>query len=449
MTTNQAYTDKFFLNNLFSFVIYVLNPRFLFIMAVMIALGSLIFVAPYAGIFLNLLVLAVSFKFAVDILRTTSEGFFNPDDVSFSENEYIVVVQVIVIGIILNYLTEYAFSANNNGISLLVVIGLQFIMPAIYMVLAYSGSFLQALNPVTLIRFIKPWFFTYTIFTLFYLFTIYLESQGIFMVLISFMPYKLIYFISAFIMVFFLFLNFHIMGFLIYQNFNEDGDSDEVPNNSDSGSSDTDRSYTNNSNRKTSNEGGSDSSINANPIYTRINNLIKSKTTDEALAIIQELQKEGDDSTELEVYKQQALFISNENFKLPVAEHIHNLIVQNKIGTAFKLLEEIYVNKDTYTETHESDLGKLADHAFNSQKFSLVLKLLHGFSKKHPHSHEIVPNYYLVAQVLYKHPKTKSKSIAILNGLIKKYPNHEKIHELKSWAKGIELMQNKPADLDY
>jgi hypothetical protein len=48
-----------------------------------------------------------------------------------------------------------------------------------------------------------------------------------------------------------------------------------------------------------------------------------------------------------------------------------------------------------------------------------------------------------MAQVLYKNPKTQGKALVILNGLIKIYPNHSMIYELKSWVKGIEIMQKK------
>lgn len=428
MAGTQTNQEKFFLNNLFQFVIYVLNPRFLIVMAGLIGLGSIILIAPFAGVLLNLLVMAVSFKFAVDILLTTSEGSFDPEDVSFSSENYSVVIQIIVIGIVIDYLSDYAFSTSNSAVSLLIIYGIQFIMPAIYMVLAYSGSLLEALNPITLIRFIKPWFVTYVIFSLFYLLTIYLETQGIISVMMNAVSFKVMYIVSVFIMIFFLFLNFHIMGFLIYQNFNEDDDTDGVVLTA-TDSSDTNNHQTN-------------SATNANPIYARIEKLIKTQTTVEALAIINELQKDGDDSAELQSYKQQALVIEQNKAEVPIGEQIHTLIKQNKVGTAFKLLEEIYTNNETYFEACESDLGTLAKHAFSSQKFPLVIKLLNGFHKTYPNSQELVPNYYLIAQVLYKNPKTQSKALAILNGMIKKYPNHEKIPELKSWAKGIELMQN-------
>ena len=224
------------------------------------------------------------------------------------------------------------------------------------------------------------------------------------------------------------------MGFLINQNFNESSDFEE--------------GFTTDSTHSNANKKGDESATNANPIYTRIDNLIKSKTTDEALAIIKELQKNGDDSAELESYKQKALMISKQNIDIPVEEQINNLILQNKVGTAFKLLEEIFANNNTYNEACESDVGKLAQHAFATQKYPLVIKLLNGFNKNYPDSQEVVPNYFLVAQVLYKNSKTKSKALALLNGLVKKYPSHEMIHELKSWAKGIELMQNKKTGLN-
>jgi TolA-binding protein len=402
-------------------------------MAALIGLGSIVFIAPFTGFLLNLLVMAVSFKFAVDILLSTSAGSFDPKKVSFSDNEYGVVIQIIFIGIIIDFLTNYALLTNNNTLAIFFVYSLQFIMPAIYMVLAYSGSMLEALNPVTLIRFIKPWFFTYVIFSAFYLFTIYLQAEGIFALIMNVVSFQVMYVITAFMVIFFMFLNFHIMGFLINQNFNETDDYEEQ-NSTNSNSSET---YTKESNS------GSNSNMSTNPIYARIQNLIETKTTDEALAIINELQKDGDNSAEIEGYKRQVLMIAEEKVELPIGDQIHGLIVQNKIGTAFKLLEELYANKNTYLETSETDLGILAHHAFSAKKFQLVVKILNGFIKKYPNSDEVVPNYFLIAQVLYKNPKSKTKALSILNGLVKKYPNHAKIPELKSWAKGIELMQNK------
>lgn len=431
MTDTKTNSDKFFLTNILSFVAYVLNQRFLIIIAILVALGSVIFIAPFAGVLLNFLILAVSFKFAVDILLSTSEGSFDPQDVSFSEHGYGVIFQIIVIGILLDILTDYALDSDNKVASVFILFIIPFFMPAIYMVLAYTGSLLEALNPVTLIKFIKPWFMTYVIFSLFYLTTIYIETQGILLIAMNIGSFETIYMLSVFIMIFFAFLNFHIMGFLIYQNFGDEDDYEETSTtpNSDSGS--------HTQKRKKPPE-------NANPIFTRIQNLIEIENADEALAIINELQKDGDDCSELREFKQQALLILQNKVELPVGEQIHNFIKQNKIGSAFRLLEEIYATKETYLETHESDLGTLAQHAYNSQKFPLVIKLLNGFNKNYPSSQEIVPNFYLIAQVLYKSHKTQNKALIIINSLIKKYPSHPKIPELKSWAKGIELMQKKP-----
>lgn len=226
------------------------------------------------------------------------------------------------------------------------------------------------------------------------------------------------------------------MGFLIYQNFGENDDYEETSSTPKSGSG-----FHNQQTQK--------QPVNANPIYTRIQNLIEEENADEALAIINELQKDGDESTELRGFKQQVLALLENKTEIPVGEQIHCFIKQNKIGSAFRLLEEIYAQNKTYLETHESDLGALAQHAYNSQKFPLVIKLLNGFNKNYPSSQEIVPNFYLIAQVLYKNHKTQDKALIIINSLIKKYPSHPKIPELKSWAKGIELMQKKPKSYDH
>ena len=47
MTGTKINSEKFFLTNILSFVTYVLNPRFLIIIAGLVALGSVIFRSNY------------------------------------------------------------------------------------------------------------------------------------------------------------------------------------------------------------------------------------------------------------------------------------------------------------------------------------------------------------------------------------------------------------------
>jgi len=426
MAETKTNPDKFFLANIIPLVDYVMSPKLLMVMAGLIALGSIIFVSPLLGLMLNFLLLAITLKFAVDILLTTSSGSFDPDDVSFTEHGFGVIFQFIAIGILVAFLDYLAASRYNTLLNAIVYYVIPLVLPAIYMVLAYTGSLVEALNPVTLFRFVQPWLITYLIFFSFYLLTSYIESRGIASVLVNVVSFKVMYVISVFIMIFFTFLNFHIMGFLIYQNFEREEDDYE----------DVDAS-------NSRGESSQNPLSSGNPIYDRIQSLIKSGGTDEALAIIKELHKDGDNSAELQTFKQQAMMESQNKKEIPVGEQVHLLIQENKIGTAFKLLEETYLNKQTYLESSEHDLTVLAKHAFASGKYPIVLKLLNGFNKNYPNSQDVVPNYYLVAQVFYKNPQTQVKALALLNGLIKKYPNHGMMQEIKSWAKGVELMQKK------
>ncbi len=429
MAQTKTDPDKFFLKNLFYFVDYVMSQRLLIVMAALIAIGGIVFIAPLSILFLPFLLIAVVLKFSVDILLSSAEGSFDPDDISFSDAGYGIVFQFIVIGILMGYLASKAIEINSTSLNFLVYFVFPLITPAIYMVLAYTGSLLEALNPLTIIRFIKPWFVTYVLFALFYLLTQYLQERGVVAVLSNSLSFKMMYVITVSIMIFFTFLNFHIMGFLIYQNFNEQGE--EIGTLEAEGGNQS-------SNNTTGNAPSFD-----NPIYNRIQSLIQSEETDEALAIIKELQKDGDDSQELQKFKQLATVAAANKAEAPVAQRIHDLVLKNKLGQAFSLLQEVYANKEPYLETAEKDLTLLAKHAYQSGKFPLVLKILNGFNKKYPNSQDIVPNYYLVAQILYKNPQTQAKALAILHGLIKKYPQHGMMTEIKSWTKGIELMNKK------
>ncbi|VAW48861.1 hypothetical protein MNBD_GAMMA03-2066, partial [hydrothermal vent metagenome] len=108
---------------------------------------------------------------------------------------------------------------------------------------------------------------------------------------------------------------------------------------------------------------------------------------------------------------------------------------------AFKVYYQLILDKKTYREKEPTDISALVKYAYANEKHQLVIDLLKFFHNKYPKHEDIVVNYFLIVQILYKNHKTRDKATAMLQNLIKKFPEHKMIPQLTSWLQGIELMK--------
>lgn len=214
------------------------------------------------------------------------------------------------------------------------------------------------------------------------------------------------------------------MGFLIYQNSDSFGLETEHVNDYESQVDDV-------------------ASINQNPIHERIKGLIDTGDATGALAVINEIKNDGDNSPELNTLLQQAEILKSEQEDVSNSLKVHQLIVKNEYGNAFRLYTDMHYAQEKFNPESADDITVLAKQAYSTQKHPMVLKLLKNFSKEYPNHDDIVPNYFLIVQILYQNPKSQGKAKVILNNLIVKFPNHKMNAELQSWKKGIELVKRK------
>lgn len=419
-----ADTKKFFLKNLPKFLAYV-NSKQILPMVLLLGGGYVFTLLPsLLGPIALFVLYALAFKLAVDVLVETANGNMLPGDYQSSFEAKNILIQFVIVGLLqTGMLIWLKYFVLDSLLIITYIIVSTFITPAVFMVLSITSSLSSALNPLIIIKLIKPWFFTYLIFVVFWLF----EEMLLTFIIDPFtakLPSLFGGVVSHLIKFYVLILNFHIMGFLIFQHRHSFGFDAKIDRNSDSLDS---------LSREEPNE---------NPIYVRIKSLIAMGDFNQAKAIIAEMRKESDTSEELSKIENllRDKLGQKEIKHRSNAEKIHQFIKENRPGKAFQVYQQMLLNQEKFNAIDATDITNLVHSAYQAQRFSQVVNLLKFFHNKYPNHEDIVPNYFLMVQVLFQNEKTKEQAKTLLDKLIKKYPNHKLIPQLESWRKGIKLM---------
>ncbi|MBL4661529.1 MAG: hypothetical protein JKY19_14315 [Alcanivoracaceae bacterium] len=418
-------TQKLFIFNFPHFIKYLFGGQVL----PMLLLFSLSFIflpfSPLAFLFINLIIIMMVYKFAFDVLADTARGHMSPE----VRQNYLVTnaiaVKVAIIALLIEGTLMWLKAKGYNDYRFVFIVFSTFMIPAIYMSLALTNSLLKALNPMTIIKIIKTTFLSYLLFVLFWMATISLHEIIISPFVFYHLPVFLDGIVSAFVEYAFLILNFHIMGYIIFQNrrvFDLEGLGFE----------------------RVENDEITIQTVVVNPIYERIKRLLADDEAQLALSMAVELQKNGDTSLELQdLYKtamQQKLYSPT---NLDIANKVHNRLNNQQTSKAFNIvIEHLDAGKD-YVEESPADIKQLIEHAVQINKTDYIATLVNGFHKKYPYHADVVPNYFLLAKVLYNDRDTRGKSKELLVGLVSRHPQDKCIPEIKAWLKGLELMSKK------
>lgn len=363
------------------------------------------------------------YKLAFDVFADMAQGDMSPN----VRINYLVTNGVAVKVLVIALLIELVyFWIDKKGLSddyrLYFLIGSTFLTPAIYMILALTNSLKVALNPHNIFKVIKTTFFSYVLFVIFWVMTIQLHEVVINPYVFKSLSVFLSGIVSSFIEFSFLILNFQIMGYIVFQNrkeFHLEGmglkkykyDEPEIK------------------------------TVETNPIYERIKMLLAGDDVKQALSMVVDLQKNGDNSSELmELYKKAMQLRLNNPTNDDIARKIHKTIIANKIGPAYRILEEYLEGGNSFIAEVPEDIKPLINYAMSLNKVQYLEQLLLNFEDKYPNHVDIVANYFILAKALYNNKSTRNKSRDLLNDLVEKYPKHKSINEVKSWLKGMELL---------
>jgi hypothetical protein len=419
-------TKKLFIFNIHHFIRYLFGWQIL----PMLGLFSLGFIfLPFSTLlyaFLSIIMMMMVYKLAFDVLVDTARGSMS----AILRQNYLVTNAVAVKVLIVALLIELAlrfikYKGYGDDYRLYFIVFSTFVTPAIYMTLALTNSLLIALSPITILKVIKTTFISYILFVIFWVLTIQLHEVIINPFLFNEFPMFINGIVSVFIEYALLILNFQIMGYIIFQNRHA---FDLVGLGFDAVHDDEIIIET----------------VVTNPIYLRIQNFLADDEAQQALSIIVELQANGDNSAELNdmylIAMEMKLYAPT---NMEVANKIHQWLLNQEKKRAFdKVVEHINGGKD-YVETSPEDINQLITYAVQINNTEPVKILVSGFRNKYPYHADIVPNYFILAKVLYNNKSTRQQSKELLRELVIKNPQDKKISEVKSWLKGVEILMSK------
>ncbi len=419
-------TRKLFIFNLHHFIKYIFGGQVLPMIAIFAATFVFMPFSTLAFAFIYLIVMMMVYKLAFDVLADTASGNMSP---MVRENYLVtnavaikVAVIAVLIEVVLIFLKTKGYSIQ---IQLFFLAFSIFVTPAIYMSLALSNSLKVAFNPIKLFYMIKTMHISYFLFVAFWLATTLFHERIINPFIFHHLPVFINGIVSSFIEFSLLILNFHIMGYILFQNraaldLKSIGintvDDDEIIIDA----------------------------VEVNPIHENIKRLLADDEVERALSVIIELQKDGDRSLALKELAKTAMdmkLYSPSN--LDIAEKIHRRLRDGQDSKALNLVIKHLDAGKEYVETSPEDVKSLVEYAIVANKPKYIPALIKDFHKKYPYHADIVPNYFLLAKTLYNDSSTRDKSKELLNYIIEKYPNDAFISEVKSWYKGVTLMDKK------
>ena len=419
-------TKKIFILNIHHFIRYIFGWQIL----PMLALFSLTFIfMPFSTLlyaFLTLVIMMMVYKLAFDVLVDTASGNMSP---SLRQNYLVtnaVAVKVLIVALLIELtLFGLKYQGYDSDYRFYFIVFSTFVTPAIYMSLALTNSLLVALNPYNIFKVVKTTFVSYILFVVFWVLTIQLHEVIINPYLFNEAPQFINGIVSVFIEYSLLILNFQIMGYIIFQKrhefdlvglgFDEVHDDEIVIE-----------------------------KVVFNPIYQRIENLLADDEVQHALSIIVELQANGDNSPQLQDLYLQAMKLKLYSpTNLDIANKIHQWLLNGEDKRAFDMaVEHIEAGKD-YVEILPEDINQLIIYAVQINNTEHVAALVAGFRDKYPYHADIVPNYFILAKVLYNNKSTRQQSKELLVELVEKYPQNKQISEVKAWLKGVMMLLDK------
>lgn len=416
-------TKRFFLFNLHYFIRYLFSGQ----VVMMLLFFSLSFILlPFSTLvylFLNLFVITMAYKLAFDVLAETARGNMSPN---LRHNYLVTNVVVIKVGIVALLIEGGLIWMKSKGYSdgqrSAFIAFTAFITPAIYMSLALTNSLLVALSPISIIKIIKTTLISYVVLVVFWAGTTLAHEFWINPFLFTHAPAFINGMLSLFTKYAILILNFHIMGYIIFQKRYEFGleamGFEKIQ----------DDHITVNPKEK-------------NPIHERIKYLLAHDETDQAMAMILELGKEGDHSDELqEIYQQVINKKMYDTDESNIPQRVHVNLINKHMKKAFNLVKEVINAGEVFQEACPEDIKLLVKHAVQVNRPKYVSLLIKDFDQKYPRHPDLVSNYFIYAKVLYSNKDSRDECQEILNWLIGNYPNDRKMPEIKAWFKGVQLM---------
>jgi tetratricopeptide (TPR) repeat protein len=294
-------------------------------------------------------------------------------------------------------------------------------IPAMVIVLVGTESLLQSINPLLFVG--MAWRIGWS-YLLMYFFLILLAGAPavIGRYIINFLPPTLYGFLTDVVVDYYMIISYHLMGYVIFQYHEEIGydvdfSDEELPSRE----------------KPTEND-------EANKLLSQVDRLIKEGKLDDAILLIKS-ETNG--------------IISDLNLAeryynlLKVREEFPDMLKHGKVyldllakGNQKKKLNEVYsecVSQDGKFLPEPTTLIKVAGSLNESGRHKEAIKAYNRFVKANPENPLVPKAYFLISNIFNERLNDPGRAARVLNGVIKKYPNHDIIPHVERYLSQIKV----------
>ncbi|MEW8524372.1 MAG: hypothetical protein AB2552_15085 [Candidatus Thiodiazotropha endolucinida] len=370
------------------------------------------------GIALTILLYAVLFKYAFEVMRRSLEGDLNPPPLNYSVlvDDYDLPVKMFFMMVFFGMLVYSVTSSVGTLLGLLLLFFGLFAYPASLMVLASTNSILSALNPFLLIAMIIRIRWPYLILTglLMLLSQAELNISGL---ISSTDPNPLASLLIGIAIVYFQIINFHMMGYVLYQS--------------------RDRLDGGTSNRKAAN-GNNDTRL------SLFNEFMDQGKAQAALSELNTLIHEYPDDMQLHKRLHNLMLMEQEieaAGRHAASEYIPRLLEQGKDYQAAEVFIQCIMRNASVKIRSSKQLLQLAVALKGIGKGKHAIQLINGFHKSFPGSNEVVDAYILGAKICCEDLARDDLAKKLLEYVLKKHPSHPRAIEANQYLEHILSLQ--------
>lgn len=403
-------------------------------------LGVLILKLGFSLIMLAILSLPliVWIKYCFESLRHTAEGHFKPPSLAGKiwEDDWMIVVKQaamygIIVGTLILLIIKFPFHAKltTNSFSIFLTVA----GPSMLLILIINDSLLQAMNPIVIVGVIFRIGWAYLLL-LFFLFLLDLAPFYFLTPIVKTLPLpkEVILFIGFAAVMYYMLVSYHLMGYVVLQYHQRVGyplDLETIL------ASLYPQGETGPKNQSTP----AANQPQHHGLLNEVALLIQGGEFEKALyQIEQQVEIEKIEDLELSQRYVGLLKMCKQHDKL-LDYAPRYLELAAKSGAKSKALET-YVQCLSLEKTFTAKplvLFKIASWLNETDKNKEAIMALNSLVKSHPRDAMVPKAYYRAAKIFNEHLKNVEQAKKILNGLVRKFPDHEITSLAKSYLSGL------------
>lgn len=364
-------------------------------------------------------------KYSFESLKSTASGDLVPPKISSKtiSSDIIQVVKQYILYFLIFAASGWLAVTISPIIGLLFFFVIIFFTPAMIILLVTTSSILHALNPLIFVRLVHRIGWGYLAM---FLFLSLLGGAPAIAgrMIVSWLPETLhvLFFNAA--QSFYTIISYHLMGYVILQYHDEIGYRVEQEDFKDQTMQATDAAQT---------DAGA-------LILKKISPLIQDGKYDQAVSMIKEMTHGADiENVELSsrYYNLTKMTKKSSDMLECAVNHLELIIKDKQKDESLKVYAECMDIDATFLPTANS-LFSIGDWLNQSGKAEKAIKTYNRIIKAYPDSPLVPKSYFRAAQVFNDRLMNPEKAKRILNGLTKKYPEHEMLPQIENYLASMQ-----------